>query len=424
MTIYAGLDVSDKATHICVVDGEGAIAWRGVCATDPEVLARTLRQHCPDLVRAVLETGSLSAFLYHGLVERDVPAVCICARHAKGVLSARVNKSDAHDAEGSYGDRGVTVTSYGDRCTNPQLRPALAWPSAPPEFQEREEPSTCSGPGRAWQAPVLIPAAQPGPYPSTILRMVPLFLRNVFDSPEQARGGSPPPIILQRPHPRDGLAVGFGLGFVVVRQHLVDEPAAGFHLAPDRGAGVVGEDVLGGVPGTVYLIPLPPDSMIAQHGLPPAQLPGDLAFAVRDAHRDPLGVGKRRLGHQRPQAGLLGFAVEVRDLLVGDRAGHLPGEGAAAREHRDDGPLVLAFARPDRHPVADGRQLAAAPGAMLQPARDGRLALALRRPHAVQVVELDGDARRLDAGARLQRVERRGECLIPSELRQAHENSL
>jgi transposase len=42
----------------------------------------------------------LSAFLYHGLIERSVPAICVCARHAKGVLSTRVNKSDPHDAEG------------------------------------------------------------------------------------------------------------------------------------------------------------------------------------------------------------------------------------------------------------------------------------------------------------------------------------
>ena len=48
----------------------------------------------------MLETGALSAFLYHGLLERGVPAACICARHAKGVLRARSNKSDAHDAEG------------------------------------------------------------------------------------------------------------------------------------------------------------------------------------------------------------------------------------------------------------------------------------------------------------------------------------
>jgi transposase len=59
-----------------------------------------LGRRAPELVRVVLETGPLSAFLYHGLFERGAPVVCICARHAKGVLSARVNKSDPHDAEG------------------------------------------------------------------------------------------------------------------------------------------------------------------------------------------------------------------------------------------------------------------------------------------------------------------------------------
>ena len=98
--LYAGLDVSDKMTHVCVVDGTGAIKWRGVCATDPEVITKTLGRHARGLCRVVLETGSLSAFLYHGLAERSVPVTCICARHAKGVLSTRVNKSDPHDAEG------------------------------------------------------------------------------------------------------------------------------------------------------------------------------------------------------------------------------------------------------------------------------------------------------------------------------------
>jgi transposase len=98
--VYAGLDVSDKQTHICVVTGEGAVARREVVATDPEVLAKWLKRHCPGLVRVVLETGAWSSFLYHGLIERDVPVTCICARHAKGVLQARINKSDVHDAEG------------------------------------------------------------------------------------------------------------------------------------------------------------------------------------------------------------------------------------------------------------------------------------------------------------------------------------
>jgi transposase len=98
--VYVGLDVSDKSTHLCVVDGSGAIMWSGACATDPEVVAKTLKVRARGVQRVILETGPLSAFLYHGLVERDVPVTCVCARHAKGVLSARVNKSDPHDAEG------------------------------------------------------------------------------------------------------------------------------------------------------------------------------------------------------------------------------------------------------------------------------------------------------------------------------------
>ena len=98
--VYAGLDVSDKSTHVCVMDGSGVVLWAGACATDPEVIAKTLKSRAPGLARVVLETGPLSAFLYHGLAERAAPVTCICARHAKGVLSARVNKSDPHDAEG------------------------------------------------------------------------------------------------------------------------------------------------------------------------------------------------------------------------------------------------------------------------------------------------------------------------------------
>ena len=100
MSIYAGLDVSDKTTHICVVDVDGKVLRRDVVASDPDALAKWLNRHCVDLVCVVLETGPLSTFLYHGLVERGVAVECICARHAKGVLSARVNKSDVHDAEG------------------------------------------------------------------------------------------------------------------------------------------------------------------------------------------------------------------------------------------------------------------------------------------------------------------------------------
>ena len=42
MTLYAGLDVGEKATHLCVVVGEGAIVWRGACATNPRGAAGSL----------------------------------------------------------------------------------------------------------------------------------------------------------------------------------------------------------------------------------------------------------------------------------------------------------------------------------------------------------------------------------------------
>lgn len=54
MTHYVGLDVSQKLTAICVVDGGGRRIWRGVCASkrvsqnrfpagarQPSLLART-----------------------------------------------------------------------------------------------------------------------------------------------------------------------------------------------------------------------------------------------------------------------------------------------------------------------------------------------------------------------------------------------
>ncbi len=99
MAVFVGLDVSDKTTHVCVVEGDGVVLRRDVVATDPDVLAKWLNKHCPSLVRVVLETGPLSTFLYHGLIERKLPVICICARHAKKALSARVNKSDVNDAE-------------------------------------------------------------------------------------------------------------------------------------------------------------------------------------------------------------------------------------------------------------------------------------------------------------------------------------
>src|SRR5215203_5713016 len=74
MSIYAGLDVSDKTTHVCVVDADGGVLKRDVVVSDPDALAKWLAKHCPGLARVVLETGPLSTFLYHGLTERTSPS--------------------------------------------------------------------------------------------------------------------------------------------------------------------------------------------------------------------------------------------------------------------------------------------------------------------------------------------------------------
>jgi len=45
MTKYVGLDVSQKTTMLCIVDGEGRRLWRGECASSPEQIANAVLQH-------------------------------------------------------------------------------------------------------------------------------------------------------------------------------------------------------------------------------------------------------------------------------------------------------------------------------------------------------------------------------------------
>lgn len=100
MEQFVGLDVSQKLTHICVVDREGKVLWRGLCPTTPEDIGVTLRAQAPHAVRIGFETGALSTWLWHALKKVGLPIVCLDARHAKAALSMQVNKSDRNDAFG------------------------------------------------------------------------------------------------------------------------------------------------------------------------------------------------------------------------------------------------------------------------------------------------------------------------------------
>ena len=100
MEHYVGLDVSQRITHVCVIDAEAHIIWRGKCASTPEAIADTVRAQAPNAMRVGIETGPLSIWHYHGLTELGIPVVCIDARHAHAALSMQINKTDKNDAHG------------------------------------------------------------------------------------------------------------------------------------------------------------------------------------------------------------------------------------------------------------------------------------------------------------------------------------
>jgi transposase len=100
MEQFVGLDVSQKETHVCVLDKEARICWRGKTLSTPEAIAETLAEHAPHAVKVGLETGPLSTWHWHGLKDLGVPVICLCARHAKAALKMQMNKTDSNDAHG------------------------------------------------------------------------------------------------------------------------------------------------------------------------------------------------------------------------------------------------------------------------------------------------------------------------------------
>ncbi len=100
MPHYVGLDVSVKETAVCIIDQTGAICREFKVVSHPEDLAKLLSADDLDVVRIGLEAGPLSQWLFNGLAQAGLPAICIETRHAKAYLKAQVNKSDRNDARG------------------------------------------------------------------------------------------------------------------------------------------------------------------------------------------------------------------------------------------------------------------------------------------------------------------------------------
>ena len=100
MKRYVGIDVAQKDRALCVVDVAGTILFEGVCATAPDVILQMIGTVTDNVEKIVHESGPLSIWLTRELVKRGAPVICIDARAAHKVLSARMNKSDRSDAVG------------------------------------------------------------------------------------------------------------------------------------------------------------------------------------------------------------------------------------------------------------------------------------------------------------------------------------
>jgi len=100
MEYFAGLDISMKETHICVMDRNGKTAFEARAATSAAAIAGELAK-APVLKRVVFETGRMAPTLFHGLESLGLPVVCIESRHAYQALrSLATHKTDRNDARG------------------------------------------------------------------------------------------------------------------------------------------------------------------------------------------------------------------------------------------------------------------------------------------------------------------------------------
>lgn len=100
MKYYVGLDVSMDETSVCVMDEGGRVFYEAKVPTEPDDIAVYLRSSGLEYERVGLESGPCSPWLYQGLIDKGLPAICIDARHASAALKAQNVKTDKNDAMG------------------------------------------------------------------------------------------------------------------------------------------------------------------------------------------------------------------------------------------------------------------------------------------------------------------------------------
>lgn len=81
--LYAGLDVSLELTNVCIVDEDGRLLHESRVGSDPEITATELKQIGPALSESALRQVHGRQWMFFGLKQAGLPAVCIEARHIK-----------------------------------------------------------------------------------------------------------------------------------------------------------------------------------------------------------------------------------------------------------------------------------------------------------------------------------------------------
>ena len=100
MTYYAGLDVSLRSTHLCIIDDKVELLAEGKTDSEVEDIVAFLDELEVKITEVGLEAGTLPQYLTYGLQSAGFDVVCMEARQVKAALSAMRNKTDKNDARG------------------------------------------------------------------------------------------------------------------------------------------------------------------------------------------------------------------------------------------------------------------------------------------------------------------------------------
>lgn len=99
---FVGLDISQKTTSICVIDAAGKIFCEGKSLTRPEDVRGWLANRLEDgkTLSIGLEAGTMSSWMYSGLVRFGFSVICMETFQAHRFLATYRNKTDKNDARG------------------------------------------------------------------------------------------------------------------------------------------------------------------------------------------------------------------------------------------------------------------------------------------------------------------------------------